>query len=110
MPGGGQTSDGQRSRRFVWPFVALLLCALAAVAATADLGAIAGAPALFAALAASRVFLDAVRIDVFERAKFTPTVPAVALACLFGPAGPIAAELISTVPRLLRAPPVRAAF
>ena len=92
------------------PFVALLLCALAAASLTGEIAPIGTAPALFAALIAATIFLDVVRLDVFERAKFTPTVPALALAFIFGPAGPIAAELVASLARMRRAPAVRWLF
>jgi hypothetical protein len=98
------------SCRFVAPFVGLLLCALAATAPIIEIEPVKAAPVLFAVLIGSVIFLDAVRLDVFERAKFTPTVPAIALACIFGPVGPVAAELAATLVRVGRAPPVRWLF
>jgi hypothetical protein len=97
-------------RRFIAPFVGLLLCALAAGSLTGEVTSIAHAPVLFAALVALKLFLDAVRLDVFERAKFTPTLPALALAFIFGPAGAIAGELLGTFLRIRRAPTVRWLF
>jgi hypothetical protein len=105
-----QATRAPAGRRFVAPLVALQLCALAAAAPTGELGPIARAPVLFGALIAASIFLDVVRLDVFERAKFSPTVPALALALIFGPAGPIVAELVTTISRVRRAPMVRWLF
>jgi putative nucleotidyltransferase with HDIG domain len=50
-------------------------------------------PVVFALLFALTMTLDLVRIDIFERGGISPaTVPAIALAYLYGPAGPICAE------------------
>jgi HD domain-containing protein len=105
-----QPTRAPASRRLVGPFVAVLLCGLAALSLTAEIAPIGTEPALFAALIAAVIFLDVVRLDVFERAKFTPTVPALALAFIFGPAGPIAAELLASLVRMWRAPAVRWLF
>jgi len=102
-PGGG---------RFVWPFVAVLLIGLAAVAGTAPTHAVVHRPGLLVLLVACTVALDLMRIDVFERINLSPaSVPALALAFLFGPLGPIAGELaIAGVRIIRRVPAVKWAF
>jgi putative nucleotidyltransferase with HDIG domain len=60
-------------------------------------------PWLFAALVLSVVLLDAVRIDVFDRANLSPAaVPTLALAFFYGPVGPIAAEAMIALGRIAR--------
>src|SRR4051794_977058 len=110
MASGTQDARAPASRRFVAPFVGVLLCALAAGSLSGDPASIPHAPLLFGALVAIKLFLDAVRLDVFERAKFTPTLPALALAFTFGPAGAIAGEVIGTFLRVRGAPAVRWLF
>lgn len=101
-----------RNGRMVWPFVAVLLGALAAIAAFASPDRVAERPGLLVLLVACVVALDLIRIDVFERINLSPaSVPALALAFLFGPLGPIAAELAIAVVRIVRrVPPVKWAF
>lgn len=101
-----------RDGRLVWPLVALLLVALGAVAAVSPAADVTGHPGLLVLLVACVVALDLVRIDVFERINLSPaSVPALALAFLFGPLGPIAAELaIAGVRIARRVPPVKWAF
>src|SRR3954451_954801 len=110
MGSGTPDTRAPASRRFVAPFVGLLLCALAAGSLTGEIGSMEHAPVLFGSLVAIKLFLDAVRLDVFERAKFTPTLPALALAFIFGPAGAMAGEVLGTVLRARRAPAVRWLF
>jgi hypothetical protein len=105
-----QDTRAPASRRFVAPLVGVLVCGLVGVSLTAEVKSIAAAPILFGALVGAALFLELVRLDVFERARFTPIVPALALAFVFGPAGPIAAELVSTVARVRGAPIVRWLF
>jgi putative nucleotidyltransferase with HDIG domain len=51
----------------------------------------------------SVILLDIVRIDLFERATISPSaVPTLALAFLFGPVGPVAAEAVAAAVNLLR--------
>jgi putative nucleotidyltransferase with HDIG domain len=69
------------------------LAAAAVAAAFADPGVVGREPVVFGLLVAGFVVLDVVRIDLFERAHISPaSVPALALACVFGPFGPLAAE------------------
>ena len=84
------------------------LCAGAAlVAGLSSYAAIPDSPWLFGALVASVLLLDAVRIDVFERANLSPAaVPTLALAFFYGPVGPIAAELVIALSRMVRRDPV----
>jgi putative nucleotidyltransferase with HDIG domain len=85
-----------------------MLCALTAVAAgLSDFSQIGDEPWLFVLLGASVIVLDAVRIDVFERANLSPaSVPEIALAFFFGPVGPIAAEAGIAIIRAARRDPV----
>ena len=94
------------------PTSSLLLAALAAVAAVAPTAEIAAAPGLLVLLVLCVAGLDLIRVDVFERINLSPaSVPALALAFIFGPLGPIAAELAIAVTRIVRrVPPVKWAF
>src|SRR4051812_6832481 len=72
-----------------------------------DPGVVADAPVVFALLVASFLVLDVVRIDLFERAHISPaSVPALALACVFGPFGPLAAETALAAKRAIQRDPV----
>lgn len=101
-----------RNGRLVWPFVVVLLIGLCAVAAFSPTDQIMARPGLLVMLVACVVALDLVRIDVFERINLSPaSVPALALAFVFGPLGPIAAELAIAVVRIVRrVPPIKWAF
>ncbi|MCW2990869.1 MAG: putative metal-dependent phosphohydrolase [Solirubrobacterales bacterium] len=101
-----------RNGRMVWPYVAVLLAALATVAGFSSTAAATSRPGLLVMLVVCVVGLDLIRIDVFERINLSPaSVPALALAFLFGPLGPIAAELAIAVVRIVRrVPPVKWAF
>jgi len=69
-------------------------------------------PVVFSLLVVSFLVLDVVRIDLFERAHISPaSVPAIALACTFGPFGPLAAESALAIRRALqRDAPVKWVF
>jgi hypothetical protein len=56
--------------------------------------------------------LDLVRLDLFERVQISPaSMPVVALAAMFGPLGPIAAEAAIALGRAVRrVPPVKFSF
>jgi hypothetical protein len=85
---------------------ALALGALAAAAPFANPGVVGRAPLVFALLVGSFVILDVVRIDLFERAHISPaSVPVLALAFLFGPFGPLAAESALAVKRAVQRDP-----
>ncbi|MCW2967882.1 MAG: hypothetical protein JWM71_1654, partial [Solirubrobacteraceae bacterium] len=101
-----------RGGRLVWPYVAMLLAALTVVGVTSSWHAAVSHLTVLAALVAGVVALDLVRIDVFERINLSPaSVPALALAFLFGPVGPLLAELaIAGVRIARRVPPVKWAF
>ena len=94
-------------RELIPPFIGLL-CALTVVAAgLSDFTQVIDDPWLFVLLVASVVILDAVRIDVFERANLSPaSVPEIALAVFFGPVGPSVAEGRIAVLRAVRRDPV----
>jgi len=83
--------------------VALMLVATAAVAASSPLAAIGHRPGTFVALIAAVLVLDLKSIDVFGRGQVSPAaVPAIALAMLFGPLGPICAEAVIAASRAAR--------
>lgn len=84
-------------------FVGALLGAAAVIAGFAPRDAIADRPGLLVLLVGFVVVLDMMRIDVFERANVSPaSVPALALAFVFGPLGPIAAEVAIALGRVVR--------
>jgi len=89
------------ARRDLIPHYAWSLIAVTAVvAALSDFDRIGDSPVVFGLLLALIVALDRVRINLFERAKTSPaTVPAIVLACLFGPLGPIFGEVAIMVTR-----------
>lgn len=88
-------------------FVGLLCAGAALVAGLSSYAAIPDSPWLFGSLVASVLILDAVRIDVFERANLSPAaVPTLALAYFYGPVGPIAAEAVIAMSRIVRRDPV----
>jgi hypothetical protein len=101
-----------RDGRLVWPYVAGLLLLLGGIAAFSPTAEITARPGLLIMLVVCVVGLDLIRIDVFERINLSPaSVPALALAFVFGPLGPIAAELAIAVVRIVRrVPPVKWAF
>jgi hypothetical protein len=77
--------------------------ALVTAALLVDPGTIGTAPLVFGLLVLSFLVLDVVRIDLFERAHISPaSVPALALACLFGPVGPLIAESALAIRRELK--------
>src|SRR3954468_1064871 len=93
--------------RTVKAYIALLCGAAGAIGLFSSRGQISGDPWLFVGLVAAVVLLDAIRIDVFERANLSPAaVPELALAFFFGPLGPITAEAAIAVGRLARRDPV----
>ena len=91
------------SRRLIPFYAALLLGVAAGVGVIASPDAIVAAPLLLAILIASVLVLDLVRIDIFERGTISPSaVPTLALAFLFGPLGPLAAESVAAAVNLAR--------
>jgi putative nucleotidyltransferase with HDIG domain len=87
-------------------YVGGVVLASLAIAVFSDFSRVADAPATFGLLIALTLGLDMVRIDIFERGKTSPaTVSAIALACLFGPVGPICAEATILLARLIRRQP-----
>jgi diguanylate cyclase (GGDEF)-like protein/putative nucleotidyltransferase with HDIG domain len=98
-------ATGQRTTLSL--YVGVLIVGAAIVAGLSSYAAIPDSPWLFGALIASVVLLDAVRIDVFERANLSPAaIPTLALAGLYGPVGPIAAEAVIAMGRIVRRDPV----
>src|SRR5919201_6188004 len=101
-------------RRSLIPwYVGLLVVATALVAGLSSYERIAHTPLTFGLLVALTLALDTVRIDIFERGNISPaTVPAIALAYLFGPAGPICGEAAAFLWRLPHAktPLIRRVF
>jgi len=91
-----------RPRLIPW-YIAALVGAAGAAGALSDHSRIAHRPLTFVLLVALTLALDSVRIDIFARGNTSPaTVPAIALAYLFGPLGPICGEAAILVERLLR--------
>ncbi|MDX6581519.1 MAG: hypothetical protein QOI10_703 [Solirubrobacterales bacterium] len=87
-------------------YVGILVAATAIVGLLSSHAAIFDSPWLFVSLVVAVVALDAVRIDVFERANLSPAaVPELALAFFFGPLGPIAAEAVIALSRAFRREP-----
>jgi ribonuclease P protein subunit RPR2 len=94
-----------RRRALSW-YVAALALGCLAMAATASPDAIVAAPVLFGLLVASVLALDGLSIDLFGRGNVSPgSVATLALAFLFGPLGPLAAELAVAVKRIIRGGP-----
>jgi diguanylate cyclase (GGDEF)-like protein len=92
-----------RSRRFMPLFLGVLAAGVLATLALCDTSAIAVDPALFGLLLLAVLVLDVAPIDIFERANTSPAaVFTLALAFVFGPAGPMAAEAIAAVTRVRR--------
>jgi putative nucleotidyltransferase with HDIG domain len=88
--------------------VVLMLAGTGVIAALSSLDQIGAKPGIFAALVAAVLILDIVRLDVFDRGNVSPAgVPAIALAILFGPLGPILAEAVIAVSRAIRRTPAR---
>jgi diguanylate cyclase (GGDEF)-like protein/putative nucleotidyltransferase with HDIG domain len=104
----GDKGPGSVARpRVISVYVGSLCAAAAIVGALSSHAAVGDSLGLFVLLIGSVVLLDAVRIDVFERANLSPAaVPALALAFFFGPIGPIAAEAVIALGRILRRDPV----
>src|SRR5919204_3588857 len=103
-----------RARPALIPYyVGSLVLAAVVVAGLSSYVRIGHSPLVFGLLIALTLALDTVRIDIFERGNISPaTVPAIALACLFGPAGPICGEAAAFLWRLPHAktPLIRRVF
>jgi diguanylate cyclase (GGDEF)-like protein len=99
-------------RRVVPWFVGMLVVGAASVATFAASDGVAGSSLTFGLLVASVVALDVARIDIFERAKMSPaSMPTLALAFLFGPLGPVAAEgVIAVIRAARRERPIKLSF
>jgi len=92
-----------RSRRLIPFYATLLLLAAAAVGLTSGTEAIEAQPVLLGILIATVLTLDLMRIDIFERGTISPSaVPTLALAFIFGPLGPLAAESVAAIVNLAR--------
>ncbi len=91
-----------RPKLIPW-YVALLALAASAAVPLYDHSRLGHSPLTFGLLIGLTLALDTVRIDIFERGNISPaTVPAIALAYLFGPVGPICGEAAILVTRLAR--------
>ncbi len=83
--------------------VGALLAGALLVGALAPRDDVRAHPGLLLALVAFAVATDLMRIDIFDRSNVSPaSVPILALAFVFGPLGPIAAELAIAVGRVVR--------
>lgn len=104
-PDAGSTPEPDNERHaWLVPWFAGALCA-----GTAVVGAFSGYDAIvdnlpaFVLLVAAVLALDIMRLDVFSRATVSPaTVPTLALAAMFGPLGPIGAEILAALVNLIR--------
>ena len=114
MSSSTHSSERARGRPHLIPwYVGGLVAATGVGAAVSDHQQALHSPGLLALLVALLVALDTVRIDMFERGHISPgTVPAIALAYLFGPFGPICGELAVLLGRTARrnTPAVKQAF
>jgi diguanylate cyclase (GGDEF)-like protein/putative nucleotidyltransferase with HDIG domain len=91
------------TRRFIPIYAGLLMASALAIGALSSPDEIRMAPAVFVALLASVFVLDQIRLDVFEHANISPAcVPSIALAYMFGPLGPLAAEAVIALARVIR--------
>jgi diguanylate cyclase (GGDEF)-like protein/putative nucleotidyltransferase with HDIG domain len=91
------------TRRFIPLYSGLLTAIAIVIGLLSDTARISTLPSLFIALVVSVFVLDQVRLDVFERASISPAcVASIALACLFGPLGPLAAEAVIALARAAR--------
>jgi diguanylate cyclase (GGDEF)-like protein/putative nucleotidyltransferase with HDIG domain len=108
LPADSKQAEGAAEQKLsIRLYVGLLIFGAAVVGVISGQSAIPDSPWLFVGLIASVVALDAVRIDVFERANLSPAaVPELALAFFFGPLGPIAAEGVIALTRIARRDPV----
>ena len=105
-------SDRAGAQRWLWPF-SLLLCGLTLVVAlTSDVSRVMASPEQLVLLVGMVLLLDLVRLDLFERVQISPaSMPVVAMAAMFGPLGPIAAEAAIALVRFARRmPPVKFSF
>lgn len=101
--GASAGSAAKRSRRLIPLYATLLLLAAGAVGLASGTEAIAAQPVLLGILIATVLALDLVRIDIFERGTISPSaVPTLALAFVFGPLGPLAAESAAAIVNLAR--------
>jgi hypothetical protein len=98
--------------RLLWPYVALLASAALLAAMLGGTASIGDAPLLFAVLVATLLILDSLDADLLGGGHVSPTtLPAVALALIFGPAGAVAGEAALSVKRaILRRPLVKNVF
>jgi diguanylate cyclase (GGDEF)-like protein len=100
---GDDPQPQSRHRRIVPSFVTLLVLAAAGVGAVALPWNVGDDPLTFALLVGAVLALDIVRLDIFERGKMSPaSMPTMALAFLFGPPGPLAAEGLIALLRVAR--------
>jgi diguanylate cyclase (GGDEF)-like protein/putative nucleotidyltransferase with HDIG domain len=95
------------TRRYI-PLVTFVLClATGVVGLKSSAGPIGAEPVFFGLLVAAFVLLDQARIDLFERANISPAaIPALAIACVFGPLSVIAAEGALALVRATKREPV----
>jgi diguanylate cyclase (GGDEF)-like protein/putative nucleotidyltransferase with HDIG domain len=91
------------TRKFIPVYAGLLVAVAGVIGLLSSPAEITAAPAVFIAFVIAVFVLDQIRLDVFERANISPAcVPSIALAFLFGPLGPLAAEAVIAVARAAR--------
>jgi diguanylate cyclase (GGDEF)-like protein len=111
-PRDGEPEEEPTSRRWLVPY-SLLLCTLTfVVALVSPVGVVVDRWEQLLMLVGMVLLLDLVRLDLFERVQISPaSMPVVALAAIFGPLGPIAAEAaIALVRATRRVPAVKFSF
>ncbi|MDQ3739683.1 MAG: diguanylate cyclase, partial [Actinomycetota bacterium] len=98
--------DEPPHRRHIPALITVLLALLIVVLALSRPFGAVDSPVLLLLLVAAVVLLDVVRIDLFEGLNLSAaSVPTLALACVFGPVGPIAGEVAIALTRIGRGDP-----
>src|SRR5829696_3369645 len=95
------------TRRFLPSYAAAVAGAAALTATLSGTGPVARMPELLLVLVVSVVVLDLLDLDLFGRGRVSPgAIPSLGLAFYFGPVGPVAAEALVWIVRVVRGEPV----
>jgi len=95
------------TRRFLPSYAAAVAGAAALTATLSGTGPVAQMPELLVVLVVSVVVLDLLDLDLFGRGRVSPgAIPSLGLAFYFGPVGPVAAEALVWIVRVVRGEPV----